>query len=120
MNIPLDELLVLDYILSAQGAAISSAQRDDLMRWRDLRERVWRGIIDASLVEGPAPVDLTEAECTELLAMLPTTFRWGTGEDVGFALKRRIADELWGAEQTERHEKMMKMKALFQGGSKCQ
>ena len=114
MNIPHDELLVLDWVLSGQGAHADLAIMENLMRWRDLRERVWRGIISAQLDSGPALMDFTETEAEELLAIVPTTFRWGTGEDCGFSLKQRLAESLWGRSEHDSAEKRKQMRALFQ------
>lgn len=113
MFIPHDELLVLDWIFSAHGDTVTLQTQEELMRWRDLRERVWRGLLAAKLSNGPALIEIAPSECEELLALVPTTFRWGTGEDVGFNLKSRLALELWGAEVQDRHTKMERMKALF-------
>lgn len=114
MNIPHDELLVLDWILCAQGQHADLAVIENLMRWRDLRERVWRGIISSTLDKsGPALVELSEIECEELLALIPTTFRWGTGEDVGFSLKQRLANELWETAERDNQTKREQVRALF-------
>lgn len=113
MNIPHDELLVLDWVLCGQGAHAELALMENLMRWRELRERVWRGIMASSLDHGPALMDFTETETEELLAIVPTTFRWGTGEDVGFALKCRLAASLWGQAEEDAAEKRKQMRALF-------
>ena len=73
MNIPHDELLVLDWILCAQGEAIILQKREELMRWRELRERVWRGILSSELSGETALIELEPIECEELLAMVPTS-----------------------------------------------
>ena len=109
MRLPQPELWVIDWVLCGQGEAASGQKIEDLMRWRDLRERVWRAQLLAQLVSKPpnladAEIDLTPAESEELLAIVPTTFRWGTGEDVGMNLKVRIAQELWGDELREKHD----------------
>ena len=114
MHIPHDELLVLDWILCGQGSHADLALMENLMRWRDLRERVWRGIMSAQLDAGPALMDFTETETEELLALVPTTYRWGTGEDVGFSLKQRLAESLWGQSEHDAAEKRKSMRALFQ------
>ena len=59
-------------------------------------------------------MDFTETETEELLALVPTTFRWGTGEDVGFSLKQRLAESLWGQAEQDAAEKRKQMRALFQ------
>ena len=118
MKLPLDELLVLDWVFCAQGEKAISQLRDELMRFSHLRERVWRAILLAALesaTPAEAVIELHPSECEELLALVPTTFRWGTGNDVGFSLKQRLAEELWGAEERERYEGLAKMKALYGG-----
>ena len=85
------------------------------MRWRDLRERVWRGIMSAKLDNGPALMDFTETESEEMLSLVPTTFRWGTDDaDVGLNLKQRLAESLWGQSEQDAAEKRKQMRALFQ------
>ena len=112
--IPEGELLLLDWIFCGQGQGATLQTQEELMRWRDLRERVWRGLLWYKLSNEAASVELSPTECEELLALVPTTFRGGTGEDVGFSLKTRLASELWGAEEQERHAKMKQMRAMFQ------
>lgn len=114
MKLNLGELLLLDWITSAQGEKASAHVRDDLMRWRDLRERVWRSIIFCGLgSDAEVSMDLQLAECEELLCLLPTTFRWGTGEDVGYSLKMGLASELWGSEETDRHAGLERVRAML-------
>ena len=114
MNVPHDELTLLDWILCGQGNHADLALVENLMRWRDLRERVWRGIMAAKLDNGHALMDFTETETEELLALVPTTWRWGTGEDVGFSMKERLAESLWGQSEQDAAEKRKQMRALFQ------
>lgn len=119
MRIPQPELWVIDWVICGQGESVNGQKLESLMSWRDLRERVWRAQITAELAtEDPAkPVEaeleLSPDECEQLLAIIPTTFRWGTGEDCGFSLKRRIAQELWGAAENEKHSLTLSLAAMF-------
>ena len=113
MKLPLGELLVLDWFTSGQYGVLTASGLDDLMRWRDLRERVWRAVIRAELSKGDVELVLSEDECVDLLVMIPVTFRWGQGDDVGYALKRRIAAQLWGDAETAFYESDTKLRALF-------
>ncbi|HEY3118761.1 MAG TPA: hypothetical protein VGK54_18625 [Chloroflexota bacterium] len=119
MRIPQPELWVIDWVLCSQGESVNGQKLEALMSWRDLRERIWRAQMSAELAtEDPAKpaeaeIELSPEEYELLLAIVPTTFRWGTGEDCGFSLKRRIAQELWGAEETEKHSLTMSIAAMF-------
>ena len=126
MILPLEELLLLDWLYCGQGEKATDQLLDHMMRWTDLRERVWRAVLLAKLTNGEqkplaekmdlkVPIEISRSECLELLAVVPTTFRWGTGADVGFNLKMRLADEVWGAEERERYEGLAKMRALYGG-----
>jgi hypothetical protein len=119
VKIPQHELWVVDWVLCAQGEAVTGDKLDALMGWRELRERVWRAQLAAELASqdpakpADAEIELSPGECEQLLAVLPTTFRWGTGEDVGFALKRRLAQELWAADEAEKHKVNAALAAIF-------
>ena len=130
ITLPPSELWIIDWITCAQGTPETGEKLGQLMGWQDLRERIWRAQLQASirtraqiLVEKPtisqddltrdmsdpknqvdAVVVLTVPEMHQLLVLIPTTWRWGTGEDAGFSLKCRLADELWGAEEREKYE----------------
>ena len=110
------ELLALDWVTCAHGDTITAEDvAIELMDWSKLRERIWRGIIRCEIAQGEIPAQspmppppetdfvLSEHEAAMLLGMVPTTFRWGPGEDVGFSLKLKIAQLLWGGEEHERH-----------------
>ena len=119
MQIPQPELWVIDWVISGQGESVNGEKLESLMSWRDLRERIWRAQISAELATkdpakpAEAELELSPAELEQLMAIVPTTFRWGTGEDCGFALKRRISQELWGAEEGEKHSVNMSLAAIF-------
>ena len=117
MKLSTDELLLLDWVFSTQGAKASGETLDDLMRWRTLRERVWRALLLGRLSANDKgspepPIDLDGFE-EELLALLPTTFRWGPGEDCGITLKFKLAAELWETEERERFGALQRMRAMI-------
>ena len=96
-----EELMLLDWILCSASGLIPSATVDDLMeRWSSVRFDVWKGIDDLkNNKQGPlATTSLVMDEFTArvLLALVPTTFRWGTGSDCGFALKLKLYHFLIG------------------------
>ena len=113
MNLSVEELLLLDWVLCAQGEKADPETLQKLDGWRDLRERVWRAIVrhDMTILPGPVEMEVTEYECGQLLMLLPTTFRWGTGEDVGFTLKRKCAAQLWQGDE----ESIVKLRAMLGG-----
>lgn len=123
MKLPQAELWLVDWITCGQGEAVSGQKTEELMRYRELRERIWRAQITAELntkdVTKPAEaeLELSESECEWLLAAAPTTFRWGTGEDVGFTLKRRLALHLWKDEEIEKHKVNAAVAAMLGEGS---
>lgn len=94
------ELLLLDYTLCPLPRWLPDDQADV---WKDFRLSVWAGldtwsnrpntISDTSTNHALA---ITKAEATVLLYLLPTTHRWGTGDDCGFSLKLKLSQFLRG------------------------
>ena len=119
MLIPQPELWLIDWVICGQGESVTGEKLGSLMSWGDLRERVWRAQISAELATqdpskpAEAELDLTPAECDQLMAIIPTTFRWGTGEDCGFSLKRKIAQELWGSDEQGKQSVARSLAAIF-------
>ena len=114
MRLPTAELLLLDWLLCGQGEKAAGQLLDDLSRWNPLRERIWRSIIESQWTDDKTgTLEIEDYRALELMALVPTTFKWGTGEDVGFTLKNRLADLLWGEEERERHEGLMKVRAML-------
>ena|SRR2546426_9533112 len=89
------ELLLIDWVLCGASHILPVHELEELVpRWHDLRLEVWRGL--HVLAAGPkAPKQthylLSESEAEKLLALVPTTHRWGTGPDCGYTLKLKIA-----------------------------
>ena len=71
---------------------------EQLMAWHNFRMDVWAGIlhIERTGAGSTAAFAITEQEAKILLAVIPTTFRWGTGIDCGYSLKQKLAKFLRG------------------------
>ena len=110
-----EELQLLDWVLCLQGSPVDGQKLGDLAAWGELREGLWRNLLQASLGETRLSIDLSEHDALSLLALLPTTFRWATGNDVGLSLKLKVAAGLWGDEETSRHEWAEKLRKLQEG-----
>ena len=116
-----DELLLLDWIMFSGSQLIPNAPLEDLVtNWSSFRYDVWKGISAFKRRKKVKPVDPTEPIITveqleideflvrTLLALVPTTFRWGTGIDCGYELKlklyRFLANEVENAESESNTE----------------
>ena len=116
-----EELLLLDWAMCSGSALIPSASLEDLVtNWSSFRYDVWKGISAFNRRKKVKPVDPTEPIITveqleideflvrTLLALVPTTFRWGTGIDCGYELKlklyRFLANEVENAESESNTE----------------
>lgn len=108
-----DELLLIDWVLSAASRILPGA--DDLdayMKWEQVRLRVWTHLYRAAgylendnndylglsetLAKTGLYLQLDTYEARSLLAIIPTTFRWGTAPDCGFSLKAKLAQYIEG------------------------
>jgi len=102
-SIPLteEELLLLDWILCSGSGLIPSATLEDLMaNWSFVRYDIWKHIsaLHRQKKNGSTEINRVLTELFEideftartLLALTPTTFRWGTGADCGYALKLKL------------------------------
>jgi len=92
------ELLLLDWVLCGASRLIPNADLDYLLEnWHDCRISIWRAI---GQLKAPNANDVklafTEPEAKALLALCPTTFRWGTGPDCGYTLKQKLSKFLMG------------------------
>ena len=116
-----DELLLLDWIMFSGSQLIPNAPLEDLVtKWSSFRYDVWKSISAFNRRKKVKPVDPTEPIITveqleideflarTLLALVPTTFRWGTGIDCGYELKlklyRFLANEVENAESESNTE----------------
>lgn len=92
VHLNLGELLLVVHSLSNSTRFLPDSTWESLMVWRDMRERVWDAIYnltntDAHISDADrAFVSFEPTEAHQLLAIVPVTFRWGVGEDVGFSL----------------------------------
>ena len=96
-----EELLLLDWILCSGSGLIPSATLEDLMtNWSSVRYDIWKSISALHRQKKGVPTEINRAltelfEIDEftartLLALTPTTFRWGTGADCGYELKLKL------------------------------
>lgn len=106
-----DELLLLDFILSYPMPSVS-VELNWHMEWYDFRLQIWQKIhefknqelicIEEHKAKPQNPVasidiDLTDARV--LMSLVPTTFRWGPGEDCGYSLKLKLYRYITGEEE---------------------
>jgi len=95
-----EELLLLDWAMCSGSALIPSASLEDLVtNWSSFRYDVWKCISAINWQKKGVPTQLTgateslaldEFTARTLLAIIPTTFRWGTGADSGYELKLKL------------------------------
>jgi hypothetical protein len=90
------ELLLIDWVLCGASHIVQNYDLDELvMRWHDLRILVWCGLKALADARPKAITqfryELRQADAETLLALVPTTHRWGTGPDVGYSLKLKLS-----------------------------
>lgn len=99
-----DELLLIDWVLSAYSHTLPSNTDEDFWRglidWDRVRLLVWE-TVDNLLFGVPDVLPITPTDAERLLALLPTTFRWGTSPDCGYSLKRKLVAFISGREYRE-------------------
>ena len=97
------ELLLLDWVLCGASRLIPDADLDYLLeKWHEFRLDVWRGIGQLKAPDvNEVELALTDPEAKVLLAVVPTTFRWGTGPDCGYTLKTKLAKFLLGDSEND-------------------
>ena len=95
-----EELLLLDWVMCSASGLIPNATIEDLVtNWTSFRYDVLKSLSSLSRqrnVKSPPispaletlPID--EFTARTLLALVPTTFRWGTGVDCGYDLKLKL------------------------------
>jgi len=100
-----EELLLLDWVIGSASGLIPGATLDELMsNWSSLRFDVWQHIHELkqlpSLSSGPSGIlcslSMDDFMARILLAVVPTTFRWGTGSDCGYSIKMKLCKFLIG------------------------
>jgi hypothetical protein len=86
------ELLLLDWVICPASGLMPGTELEQLVKgWAEVRDAIWQVLSEVDLGKGeryPFPLNPLDAEF--LFAVVPTTFRWGTGPDCGFGLKRRL------------------------------
>ena len=95
-----EELLLLGWVIGSASGLIPGATLDELMsNWSSLRFDVWQHIYE--LKSGSSPGSMCSLSMDDftariLLAIVPTTFRWGTGPDCGYSIKMKLCRFLLG------------------------
>ena len=97
------ELLLLDWVLCGASRSIPNADLGYLLeKWHEFRLDIWRGIGQLKAPDAnEVRLAFTDLEARALLAVVPTTFRWGTGPDCGYTLKTKLAKFLLGDIQND-------------------
>ena len=101
-----EELLLLDWVIGSASGLIPGATLEDLMaNWSSLRLDVWQHIYELKKLptssSGSPPgalcsLSMDDFTARVLLAVVPTTFRWGTGPDCGYSIKIKLCRFLLG------------------------
>ena len=100
-----DELLLLDWVVGSASGLIPGATLEDLMaNWSSLRLDVWQHIYELKKLQSSGsstagkelPLSMDDWTARTLLAIVPTTFRWGTGQDCGYSIKMKLCRFLIG------------------------
>ena len=88
----------MDWSICAASRMMPDCALDVLMTWHVFRMDVWAAIlhIERTGTGTTAAFAMTDQEAKVLLAVVPTTFRWGTGIDCGYSLKQKLAKFLRG------------------------
>lgn len=101
LHFDLDQLLLLDWMLTPCSNIYPQATLDVVMSWQDLRMRVLDSLAiwdraprmtDGTPVD-PKPIPETAISLTDanvLAAICPTEFRWGSGVNCGLSLKLKL------------------------------
>ena len=101
LRLTADELMLIDWVLCMYSHVLSG-DLADYMRWEPVRTGVWEVLdllwdpLTVRPKEGTVVMVMPIPDARMLLAILPTTHRWGTGFDCGFSLKRKLARYIRG------------------------
>ena len=100
-----DELLLLDWILCGASRLLPNYELDYLISgWNDNRIEIWKLLEELSIHEEiptSCVFSMNDGTAKVILALCPTTFRWGTGIDCGYSLKTKVARFLRGEPDVE-------------------
>jgi len=110
-----EELLLLDWTIGSPSGYIPGATLDELMsNWSSLRLDVWQHIYELKKLptssSGSPPgalcsLSMDDSMARILLAVVPTTFRWGTGPDCGYSIKMKLCRFLLGERDDDDKDK---------------
>lgn len=110
LHLNLDELLLLDWMLTPCSNIYPQASVDTAMTWQGFRLSVMDCIAiydrqprsGKGVPIGPHPVPvlaISQSEANVLLALCPVEFRWGTGDNCGLSLKLKLRAYLRGEKE---------------------
>lgn len=103
ISLNVEEILLIDWTICGASRIIPNMEVVPLVvDWHPLRMTLWDAVSllgNDSKKEIKLPVE--ESEARTLLALAPTTFRWGTGPDCGFSLKQKLSRFLQGETNDE-------------------
>ena len=109
-----EELLRLDWTIGSPSGYIPGATLDELMsNWSSLRVDVCQHIYEIKKLptssSGPSGIlcslSMDDFMARVLLAIVPTTFRWGTGPDCGYSIKMKLCRFLLGERDDDDKDK---------------
>ena len=90
------ELLLLDWCCCGASRILPAGDMESLvLPWHTVRLSIWECLLELKAKSSQlARLPLIDLDAKALLAVCPTTFRWGTGEDCGYTLKTKLAQML--------------------------
>ena len=110
LSISWSELLLLDWLICESMQNMGQEHLEWLIDgYGSLRRRIWETVLlfptdatKALLAPEQSIVLEGEAEAQLLLTIIPTTFRFAAGPDLGLSLKTKLAAALWGPSEEQR------------------
>jgi len=102
LSLNTDELLLLDWVLLHPLSTYGLDNLDATMKWHSIRYQVWHCLYWLDGLQTTIPrisvalLGLSYSEAELLLALVPTTHRWGVDKDCGYTLKLKLYKALSG------------------------
>ena len=98
---------MLDWLLCFPQQSGDYAHLEKLAEaWYPFRKALWEVLLTFPSKEPekapPMSLELEITESRQLLAIVPTTFRFAAGVDLGLSFKTKLADALWGPDDEQR------------------
>ena len=86
------EIKYLDWAICGASRILPDTDLDYLIgSWHPFRLDLWRLLVGINDSNETGLLELSDEDAKVLLAVLSPTFRWGTGPDVGYSLKMKVA-----------------------------